>query len=97
MATAKDKSDSLVETPVSDVVEPTRTRKVVIQRPAGNSDIGQSLGFNGISGVYPFDTPVDLPADMVDFFRAQRQVEFRAGEDGKPVASYYNLFNIVDA
>ena len=79
------------------VQEPVRTKRVLIQRPAGNQDIGQYLGFNEVSGVYSFDTPIEMPSDMVDFFRSQKVVETNPGPDGKPVFSYVNQFHIIDA
>ena len=86
----------------SDITETTepqvvRTKRVIIQRPAGNQDIGQFLGFNSVSGVFPFDKPVEMPADMVDYFRAQKVVETNPGPDGSPVFSYVNQFHIIDA
>lgn len=79
------------------VQEPVRTKTVIIQRPAGNQDIGQFLGFNSVSGVFPFDKPVEMPADMVDYFRSQKVVETNPGPDGSPVFSYVNQFHIIDA
>ena len=86
----------------SDITETTepqvvRTKRVIIQRPAGNKDIGLLLGFNDTSAMYPFDTPVTMPADMVDYFRAQKVVETNPGPDGSPVFSYVNQFHIIDA
>lgn len=78
-------------------VEPVRTKRVVIQRPATNKDLGLYLGFNGTSAVYPFDTPIALPAEMVDYFRNQREAVVTPGEDGQPVVSYVNKFSIMDA
>ena len=83
--------------PTVELAAPARTKRVIIQRPAGSQDIGQYLGFNDVSGVYPFDTPVELPADMVDFFRSQKIVETHPGPDGKPVFTYANQFHIIDA
>ena len=86
-------------TDVAEVVEPqvTRFKRVILQRPAGNKDLGQYLGFNDVSGVYPFDTPIELPADMVDFFRNQKIVQVSPDEAGNPVYSYANQFFIQDA
>ena len=85
------------EVTITDTQEPTRIKRVIIQRPAGNKDIGQPLGFNDVFNVYPFDTPVEMPAEMVDFFRAQKIAQCFPGEDGQPVITYINQFHIVDA
>lgn len=74
-----------------------RTKRVVIQRPAGNTDSHIFLGFNSFEGHFEFDKPVELPADMVDYLRSQRKAEFHPNEDGTPVVSYVNVLNIVDA
>ena len=47
--------------------------------------------------MFPFDKPVEMPADMVDYFRAQKVVETNPGPDGSPVFSYVNQFHIIDA
>ena len=88
-------TDTAVDT--VELQEPVRTKTVIIQRPAGNKDIGLLLGFNDTSAMYPFDTPVTMPADMVDYFRAQKVVETNPGPDGSPVFSYVNQFHIIDA
>ena len=80
-----------VATPVS------RTKRVIIQRPAGNTDSHIFLGFNSFEGHFEFDKPVELPAAMVDYLRSQRKVEFHPDESGRPVASSVNVINIVDA
>ena len=74
-----------------------RTRRVIIQRPAGNTDSHIFLGFNSFEGHFEFDKPVELPAAMVDYLRSQRKVEFHPDESGRPVASSVNVINIVDA
>lgn len=79
------------EAPVS------RTKRVIIQRPAGNTDSHIFLGFNSFEGHFEFDKPVELPAAMVDYLRSQRKVEFHPDESGRPVASSVNVINIVDA
>lgn len=86
----------------SDITETTeqqvvRTKRVIIQRPAGNKDIGLLLGFNDTSAMYPFDTPVTMPADMVDYFRAQKVATPFPGENSEPVITYTNQFHIIDA
>lgn len=75
----------------------TRFKTVIIQRPSGNNDSHIYMGFNSFEGHFPFDKPVELPADMVDYYRAQKQAEFRPGEDGRPMVSFVNTFSIVDA
>lgn len=80
-----------VDTPVS------RTKRVIIQRPAGNTDSHVFLGFNSFEGHFEFDKPIELPADMVDYIRQQKKVEFHPDENGRPVASRVNVLNIVDA
>ena len=80
-----------VATPVA------RTKRVIIQRPAGNTDSHIFLGFNSFEGHFEFDKPVELPAAMVDYLRSQRKVEFHPDESGRPVASAVNVINIVDA
>lgn len=72
-------------------------KRVIIQRPSGNTDDGIFLGFNSFEGNFPFDKAIELPADMVDYMRTQKRCEFRPGERGQPIASYTNLINIVDA
>ena len=74
-----------------------RTKRVIIQRPYGNTDTHIHLGFNAFEGHFPFDEPVELPADMVDYFRTQKRAEFRADESGRPVSSRTNLLAIMDA
>lgn len=74
-----------------------RTKRVIIQRPAGNTDSHIFLGFNSFEGHFEFDKPVELPAAMVDYLRSQRKVEFHPDESGRPVASSVNVINIVDA
>lgn len=86
----------------SDITETTepqvvRTKRVIIQRPAGNKDIGLLLGFNDTSAMYPFDKPVEMPADMVDYFRAQKVATPFPGENSEPVITYTNQFHIIDA
>lgn len=75
----------------------SRFKRVIIQRPAGNTDSHIFLGFNSFEGHFEFDKPVDLPADMVDYLRGQRKVEFHPDENGRPVASHVNVINLVDA
>lgn len=70
---------------------------VSIQRPPGNTEIGIYLGFNSISGVYPFDVPVRMPADMVAYYRNQKEAQAFPGPDGLPVITYANQFTILDA
>jgi hypothetical protein len=91
--TAADKSEVVVQE------EPgvTRFKRVVIQRPSGNTDSHIYLGFNSFEGHFEFDKPVDIPADMVDYYRAQKKAEFHPDESGRPVVSYINAYNIIDA
>lgn len=90
-ANTKIETAEAVEAPVS------RTKRVIIQRPAGNTDSHIFLGFNSFEGHFEFDKPVELPAAMVDYLRSQRKVEFHPDESGRPVASSVNVINIVDA
>ena len=76
---------------------PARTKRVIFQRPAGNRDLGTMLGLNDFCQYIPFDQPVELPAEVVDYFRAEKVVNYFAGQDGQPVASYSAKFNILDA
>lgn len=76
---------------------PARTKRVIFQRPAGNRDLGTMLGLNDFCQYIPFDQPVELPAEVVDYFRAEKVVNHYAGPDGPPVASYSAKFNILDA
>lgn len=76
---------------------PARTKRVIFQRPAGNRDLGTMLGLNDFCQYIPFDQPVELPAEVVDYFRAEKVVNHYAGPDGQPVASYSAKFNILDA
>ena len=94
MATKSAETSVVVEPAAAEVA---RTKRVIIQRPADNRDIGIYLGFNSTGAVYPFDSPVEMPADMVDYFRAQRIANAYPGEDGKPVISYVAMLNIIDA
>ena len=88
-------TDTAVDT--VELQEPVRTKTIIIQRPAGNKDMGILLGLNDTSAMYPFDTPVTMPADMVEYFRAQKVATPFPGEDGHPVITYTNQFHIVDA
>lgn len=74
-----------------------KTKRVIIQRPADNKDIAIPLGFNDTFGFYPFDVPVTMPAEMVTYWRAQKEAVTMPGEDGKPITSYVNKLNIIDA
>ncbi len=60
MATKSAENPAVVDSAAAEVV---RTKRVIIQRPADNRDIGIYLGFNSVGSVYPFDVPVELPAD----------------------------------
>lgn len=95
MAKAETTEVATVETPVAAPAE--RTKRVIIQRPAGNTDTHIFLGFNSFEGHFEFDKPVVLPADMVDYLRTQRKAEFHPDESGRPVVSLVNVINIVDA
>ena len=77
--------------------EPIRTKRVIIQRPFGNTDSHIFLGYNSFEGHFEFDKPYELPADMVDYYRNQKRAEFHAGPDGSPVVSHSAAYNIVDA
>lgn len=74
-----------------------RTKRVIFQRPAGNKDLGTMLGLNDFCQYIPFDQPIELPAEVVDYYRAEKIVNYYPGEDGQPVASYSAKFNILDA
>lgn len=76
---------------------PARMKRVIIQRPSGNTDSHIFLGFNSFEGYFEFDKPVELPADMVDYLRSQRKAEFNPDESGRPVVSYVNVINLIDA
>lgn len=80
-------------------VEPgvTRFKRVVIQRPSGNTDSHIFLGFNSFEGHFEFDKPIELPAEMVDYYRSQRKAEFHPSESGSPMVSYVNAYNLMDA
>ena len=86
------KADAAAEDPVI-----SRTKRVIFQRPAGNKDLGIMLGFNEFCQYIPFDQPLDLPADVVDYFRAEKIVSHYPGETGTPVETYSAKFNILDA
>lgn len=75
----------------------TRFKRVVIQRPSGNTDSHMFLGFNSYEGHFEFDKPIELPADLVDYYRAQKKAEFHPDENGRPIVSYINAYSIVDA
>lgn len=83
-----------VQEPVGNV---SRFKRVIIQRPAGNTDSHIFLGFNSFENHFPFDTPVELPAEMVDYLRTQRRAEFHPSDTGGVVVSHVNVVNIVDA
>lgn len=72
-------------------------KRVIIQRPSGNTDSHIFLGFNSFEGHFKFDEVVELPAAMVDYFRAQKRPEFFPDEEGRPKVSYVASYNIVDA
>ncbi len=89
-------------TEVETVAEPVaqeagRFKRVIIQRPVGNTDSHIFLGFNSFEGHFQFDKPVELPADMVDYYRSQRKPEFYPDEQGNPKISYVAAYNIIDA
>ena len=85
------------ELPEATLAPVARTKRVIIQRPYGNTDTHIHLGFNSFEGHFPFDEPIELPADMVDYFRTQKRAEFHADERGNPVSSRSNLLAIMDA
>lgn len=95
MARSASASTELVTDTAAEPV--ARTKRVIIQRPAGNTDSHIFLGFNSFEGHFEFDKPVDLPAAMVDYLRSQRRAEFHPDESGRPVVSHVNVLNIVDA
>lgn len=80
-------------------VEPAvlRTKRVIIQRPAGNQDLGVMIGINEFCQYLPFDQPIELPAEVVDHMRAERVVNYYADKEGQPTASYSAKFNLLDA
>lgn len=80
-------------------VEPAvaRTKRVILQRPAGNQDLGTMIGFNEFCQYLPFDVVIELPAEVVDYMRQQRVVNYYPGNDGQPTASYSAKFNLLDA
>jgi hypothetical protein len=94
---ARTANTDLVQQGEAEATPVSRTRRVIIQRPYGNTDTHIHLGFNSYEAYVPFDEPVDLPADMVDYLRQQKRAEFHANEAGAPVASRSSLLAIVDA
>lgn len=70
---------------------------VVIQRPPGVTDSHMFIGHNAFEGQFPYDTTVSLPVRVVKHLRNIRRVEYRAGEQGQPVASYHNALAVMDA
>jgi hypothetical protein len=85
------------EVAVQEEPQVTRFKRVVIQRPSGNTDSHIFLGFNSYEGHFEFDKPIELPADMVDYYRSQKRAEFRPDDSGRPVVSHINAYNIIDA
>lgn len=86
-----------VQEAAPEAVEAGRFKRVIVNRPFGNTDSHIFLGFNGFEGHIEFDKPVDLPADMVDYYRSQKRPEFHPDENGRPVVSYSAAYNIMDA
>lgn len=74
-----------------------RTKRVIIQRPFGNTDSHIHLGFNSFEGIFEFGQPYDLPADAVDYWRKQTRADIRPNDAGQPTVTYVNVLNIVDA
>ncbi len=90
------KTDIADLTPAADPIV-TRTKRVILQRPAGNQDLGTMIGFNEFCQYLPFDQPIELPAEVVDYMRQQRVVNYYADAEGRPTASYSAKFNLLDA
>lgn len=86
-----------VATAEPQVGEVGRFKRVIIQRPAGNTDTHIFLGFNSFENHFPFDKPVELPADMVEYYRSQKRPEFYPDETGRPMISYVAAYSIIDA
>lgn len=84
---------------VEAIIEPevVRTKRVIIQRPAGNQEPGTMIGFNEFCQYIPFDAPVELPAEVVDYLRTQKAVNYYADNEGRPTPSYSAKFNLLDA
>lgn len=72
-------------------------KRVVIQRPYGVTDSHLFIGFNDFEKQVAYDAPVTLPETVVNHLRSIRRVEYRAGEDGNPAASYSNAYAVIDA
>lgn len=84
--------------PEKAIVDPsTEMIDVIIHRPHGVTDSHAFFGFNGTEGQYAYDKPVKMPRAMVEHLRKARNVEYRASDDGSPVASYGFANSIVDA
>lgn len=83
------------QTIVADVEAPTH-KKVILQRPPGVTDSHMFIGFNNFEGQFPFDTEITLPIEVINHLRAQRRVDYRAGENGLPLASYSNSIGVMD-
>lgn len=75
----------------------SRIKRVIIQRPAGNTDSHQFLAFNDFEGHFPYDEPVELPSNLVDYIRSQRKPEFHPTEKGDVGVNRVNVLNLVDA
>lgn len=77
-------------------VEAPTHKKVILQRPPGVTDSHMFIGFNNFEGQFPYDTEISLPVDVINHLRAQRRVDYRAGDDGTPRASYSNSIGVMD-
>lgn len=80
---------------VVDVEAPTH-KKVILQRPPGVTDSHMFIGFNNFEGQFPYDTEISLPIEVINHLRAQRRVDYRAGDNGLPMASYSNSIGVMD-
>jgi hypothetical protein len=84
------------QAPQADAPEVPAFRWVVIQRPYGETQSHVFVGHNSFERQIQYDTPVRLPAVVVDHLRSLRIVEYRADATGSPVPTYANQFSVVD-
>lgn len=74
-----------------------KVERVIIQRPHGETNSHQFVGFNSYERQIKYDEPVTMPSEVVAYLRSLKRVEYRAGADGMPEPSYSNLLSVVDA
>lgn len=89
--------DTLETTVEAEPVGPLGKMKwVVLNRPQGNTDSHQFIGFNDYEKQIQFDVPVQLPEVVIKHLQSIRHVDFRAGADGNPSGSYYKAYSLVE-